>query len=467
MKSTNPERNLIIRLRHFFSEHSINNDDSILVGYSGGTDSTALVSILQVMGFRNLTALHIDHGIRPAEETRAENRFTMLFTDKLGIPCRLVTLQNGLLEREAKKTKRSLEEIAREYRYRILKDQAFLHGCRYIFTAHTLDDQFETMIMRFFQGGTLSSIKGIPEQSGNILRPFLKVEKTLLSEFLQFNGIAFFQDSTNIDQRFLRNAVRSRLIPVIESVFPGYRRALMELQRKIQISANISTDNRQCGDFSIPLHRWKNMQAWERINAVYGLYQKTESYTKNRRLPFRFLRTVLEERPEDGWKGLVLEGHGIMVKGQGTQIIGRKQLADPPKITYFTHLEIGEPVIIGDTEYELKFAENHDSVGKRYLFYADLENDGPFHLRTRREGDHISLQKSGKDLKSVLSDLGINGPERDRVLILSGRRGCIALICDYETGKCIISRPYMDKINDRVSHLVVRSRKVKTRDIPQ
>ena len=153
--------------------------EGVCIAYSGGPDSTVLLSELQVLssglGFR-IYAIHVEHGLRPERERMRELAMVSDMCTRLCIPLFLLSLPPGFLSKRAGATG-GMEAAAREARYNFLHRVAGYTDSRFIVTGHTRDDQTETLIMRFFQGTGLDGLTGIKHYDPPLLRPMLKISK--------------------------------------------------------------------------------------------------------------------------------------------------------------------------------------------------------------------------------------------------------------------------------------------------
>lgn len=190
----------------------------LILAVSGGPDSTALLVLMArwAKGLKKrrrpppkLYAVTIDHGLRPqaAREAAAVRRLAR----RLGVAHRAVRWRG-------KKPKSGLQEAARIARYRLLAEAAGRVGCAHILTAHTLDDQAETVLFRLARGSGLAGLGGMghaaPLPTGAkttifLVRPLLTVTKARLVATLQAAGIAFSDDPSNRDPRFARARLRT------------------------------------------------------------------------------------------------------------------------------------------------------------------------------------------------------------------------------------------------------------------
>jgi tRNA(Ile)-lysidine synthase len=179
-------------------------DAPVGVACSGGADSIALVHVLA--GRRNLTLLHVDHRMRPDSSSDAD--FVRDTASALGLPSDVRTLAD--VPRD--------EAAARDARYQTLADAARERGLRFVLTAHTSDDQAETVLLRLMRGDTLDAIAPV---RGIFVRPLLDVTRAELRAWLVANDSAWREDPTNTDTRFERNWVRHVLLPQLHERRPG------------------------------------------------------------------------------------------------------------------------------------------------------------------------------------------------------------------------------------------------------
>ena len=208
--------------------------DSVVVGVSGGPDSVALLVLLSKLKRKyslKIVAAHLNHGLSKKQAhsfcARAKATAGAL---KLPFYSKKVAVKNL-----AKRNKRSLEEMGRMVRYQFFEEVAAKTKCRKIATAHTLDDQAETVLMRIFRGAGLRGLTGIAykRRQGRfeVIRPLLSVEKVELTAFLKENRIPFCTDKTNAETLFTRNRVRHELLPKIARDFnPQIKTSLANLQ---------------------------------------------------------------------------------------------------------------------------------------------------------------------------------------------------------------------------------------------
>nr|MDA3786811.1 tRNA lysidine(34) synthetase TilS [Deltaproteobacteria bacterium] len=197
----------------------------VVVGVSAGPDSMALLHLLASLGHLlplEITALYVDHGLRPGE-TEAEAELVKEEAARLAVGFALVRVD---LQGEAA-PKKSLEHRARDVRYQAFDQVAAQTRADKIAVAHTADDQAEEIVIRLLRGAGRGGLAGMKLMRANrIIRPLLTTPKAELLAYLQDRGIPFLEDSSNRDLRFLRNQVRLEVLPFLERYNPGVRETL-------------------------------------------------------------------------------------------------------------------------------------------------------------------------------------------------------------------------------------------------
>lgn len=189
--------------------------EHLLLAVSGGPDSTALLHAMQRLAPRydlRLTVAHLNHGLRGAESDRDE-AFVRGLCLAMGVGCICRKIAAGALGGVCG---HSLEEAAREARYRFLVEAA--EGCRAdkIATGHHRDDQAETLLINLLRGSGPDGLKGIlPVRDGRIIRPLIGVDRARILSYLERNDVPSVQDSSNGESRFLRNRIRNELLPLL------------------------------------------------------------------------------------------------------------------------------------------------------------------------------------------------------------------------------------------------------------
>ncbi len=212
-----------LEISRFLRAQGISRGARILVAVSGGADSVTLLHALVALDQR-VGVGHVHHGLREAG-AEADLDFVRELAAGLGLPFRASRVD------ARRRDGRSPEARARELRYSALETLCSDLGCAWIATAHSLDDQAETVLLRAVRGTGLRGLAGIdPRAEGaRLLRPLLGVRATALREYLKSRGLCWREDETNADRTIPRNRLRAEILPALEQVHAGATRKLAQL----------------------------------------------------------------------------------------------------------------------------------------------------------------------------------------------------------------------------------------------
>jgi tRNA(Ile)-lysidine synthase len=437
----NPDQPVTGAVRAFLKRWGISVGSRIVVGYSGGPDSTALLYSLMALKDEltlSLCCAYLNHGLREESEIKRETELIGRTTSSCGVECVRHDLAGGYLADRARALHCSLEDLARRERYRFFRQVLSQKQYDYIALGHTADDQAETIIMRVFQGSGPQGVSGIKARRERIIRPLLSCTRRNILEYLAAIGADYIEDSSNKNPRFLRNRVRHELIPVIGSIFPGFRRALTAFQEK-----NIYADDfiRQAAEQRKEWRRSENgcsTQAADffslapalRLYVLYRLIDHLMGPDKpvsKTRIPYRFLRPLLETGRLPG-RGILLRGFGLVVYRKGGRLFLERDVVVPVKKDYV--ITIKPDILYTVDGKKAKFT---------CLFTARAQDDSTFSLaaekiswplilRTRRDGDRIDFGWGHKKLKKLFNELNMAPAERGLIPVLADKKGIVAVI---------------------------------------
>ncbi len=193
--------------------HMLDVGDSVVVAVSGGPDSVALLSILEKLSEDyklRLIVAHLNHGLRPGPADE-EEAFVKQLCLRSGLVCETKIIDTTL---NCRLRKKSIEENARQERYRFLEEIRHRHKARKIALGHHTGDQAETVLMNMLRGSGREGLRGMQHiREGTYIRPLLRVTRAQISEYLALHNLPYRIDLSNDDENFLRNRIRRRLIP--------------------------------------------------------------------------------------------------------------------------------------------------------------------------------------------------------------------------------------------------------------
>ena len=396
---------MLNKLRAFLKEQALlSPGDKVIAAVSGGADSVAMLFALYLLRDElgiTLEAAHFNHHLRGAESDRDE-AFVTEFCGRYCIPLHLGSgrIVSG---------KKGLEAAARDARYAFLRS---LPGK--VATAHTADDNAETVLMRLIRGTGLKGLGAIAPVSGNVIRPMLTVTRDDVEAFLEEYALPHVEDSSNAEDDFLRNRIRHGILPLMRAENP-------RIGENLSAMALLLRQDEACLQAMIPEEQMPDVS---RLKAM-------EPALRRRTLE-RFLKAQGVREPEQIH---ILQAEQLLyhwspsasMQFPGGVTIGRQydrlvRLECAPELPE-TRLSVpGETCIGGKrfvSEYATDLEERPDSV-----LVCPV---GALIVRSRRSGDTMRLPGGTRSLKKMYIDRKIPASQRAAVPVLADDRGVLAV----------------------------------------
>jgi tRNA(Ile)-lysidine synthase len=404
--------------------------NTILVGVSGGPDSLTLLHLLRLLGYRVTTA-HLDHSLRPESAREAET--VRQAAQQMGAD---FILEQADVTGYARAHGLSIEEAARDVRYRFLFREAERIQAAVVAVGHTADDQAETILMHFLRGAGAAGLRGMPvyslpnpwSQAIPLIRPLLSVWRTEIEAYCASARLQPHHDPSNADRAFYRNRLRHELIPLLESYNPGFKRRLEQMAATLTadyafLETNAEEAARRAGmetgdgfvglDATVLAGEPESLQRMVLRRAIAcvrpGLRDIDFAAVERAR---RFLLRPSRSRQADLAAGLALRLYDGRLVIADWQVDLDLHPAEWPALTSDQPLDLPTPGIVQlgrgwIIRVELVDAPDPANFGQdAFLAYLDL-SAMPLSLRTRRPGDRFRpLGLNGRSQK--LSDFMIN-----------------------------------------------------------
>lgn len=212
--------------------------EHVLAAVSGGPDSVCLAHFLTELSRRRRFALrlaHIHHGLRGASADK-DAAFVLKLAARLGLEATVLRADARAL---ARRRGGGTEDAARALRYAALAREARRYGCRVVAVGQHLDDQAETVLLNLLRGTRLKGLGGMPPMRTlapgvRLVRPLLPISRAEILEYLKQHALPFRRDPTNRSTRFLRNWLRLRALPLLQSRQPRVRERLAGLADQVR-----------------------------------------------------------------------------------------------------------------------------------------------------------------------------------------------------------------------------------------
>ena len=393
----------------------IENNDTIVVGFSGGPDSVFLVEMLKkLQNFINfkIYLVHINHLLRGKDAISDEN-FSFEYAKKNNLETFIKRIPVKEIAKEVGKT---LEEVGREERYKFFSEIYKKVGANKIATAHNKDDQIETFLFRLIRGASLQGLEGIKIKNNNIIRPISEIYKKDILDYLNKNEIQYKIDKTNFENEFTRNSIRLDLIPFIE------KRYNIKFKEKIfslieEIRENNQNNSLNLSDFidsenRIILEKLKFLSNFNKKNLL-GIFLNKKNITVNRN-KIDEIESLIRS---NGTKKIDMNKNYRIVKDYTYLYIEEKK-ENCPINNRTVKLKIPSEQIFDNFKISVNIVENLNILKQKNQYLLDALYNDIIEVRYRKDGDRIFLDENhSKKVKEVFIEQKIPKDMRDRLPI--------------------------------------------------
>ncbi len=388
----------------------------VICALSGGADSVALLwsfYLLKEKWELQLSAAHFNHGLR-GEESDRDEEFVRRLCARLEIP---LFVGRGQVEARG----RGLEDAARKARYAFLES---LDPEAFLATAHTADDNSETVLMHLIRGTGLRGLGGIAPKRGRLIRPILGHTRQEVEDFLELWSMQYVTDSSNLTDDFLRNRMRREVLPLLRRENPRFapnctRTALMLRQDEDYLTLAAEDALGQCrlGN-GLDCHGFLQLHPAMKAR-VMGLFLKELGVKEPEQVHIAACCHLAEADRPSAWVelpgGVCLRRQYGLLTPENAQKSPASQSVPVPGVTRTESWEISTEILENTEKREntpFTFALSCDKIGENFL-----------QLRGRQSGDEMKLSAGHRSVKKAMIDRKLPAHLRNALpVIVAGNR---------------------------------------------
>lgn len=412
-------------------------DTPVLVAFSGGADSSALLHMLALYGRATgakIYAAHVNHMIRGDEADRDEI-FCKKTAEALGVE--LFVLRRDV-PAYANETGQSVETAARCVRYEFFDEIMEKHSIPLLATAHNANDNLETILFNITRGCGLSGVCGIPQtrpcKNGTVIRPILSMSKAEILEYCEKSSPEFVTDSTNTDTDYTRNKIRAQIIPALTEINSGV------VENASRLASSLKDDSlclesmadwfleEMNDDASFEVEKLLGSPAAIANRALMALYGSVSDGASLEYTHIQAIRKLCASAVPHSRLNLPADTDALIENGR-LYFVKRAKKDTPPddfRVTLSegknTISQINAEIIIGNSQNAINIYK------KSILLYLDFDKiSGALIARNRRAGDKIKFKGVNKSVKKLLCDLKIPLSLRYRLPVICDDRGIVAI----------------------------------------
>jgi tRNA(Ile)-lysidine synthase len=418
----------------------LDKEDRVVAALSGGPDSTALlvalVQIAKQLDFSIIVA-HYNHGLRGTSSDEDEK-----YSQELAIKLGLIFV-SGKMDQKLRQKGKSPEDFYRQQRYQFLDKVAEDYNAQKIALGHNIQDQAETVLLNLLRGSGLGGLKGIlPMREGKFIRPLIEVSRPEIIAFLSEAGISYCHDSSNQSNIYLRNKIRTELIPYLKEKYnPRIEENLAQMAEILRQDDDYIRNSVQEAMKSTYIQNQSNRIISLNIEYIKGLapairsrlFKKILESLNPEKNGFSFSNIKALERlaqvTESGKRiSLPL---GIEAKREYDSLILERDKICLKQVDYEYPVNIPGIIHVKETNrtisIEKTFRDKIDQHNKNKV-YLDLDKiQQPVILRNRRDGDRFQPlgMKGRQKIKSLFINQKIPRNKRNEVMLLVDRNSVI------------------------------------------
>lgn len=416
------------RVKSFLKINNIVIDKPIICAVSGGVDSVCMITILYKLGY-NVILAHVNHNKRKESILEQEEMYKL--AKKLNIPFELLDYHYD--------GKDNFHNDSHNARYGFFKDLCNKYNTNIISTAHHLNDQIETILIKLMEGSNLYGYGGISicndDGQFKIIRPLLCTNKEELYLYAKENDLVFFEDSSNNEDEFVRNRIRHHIIPLLKNECNDLYNKTLQYSNQLKEAFNYIRS--QSIEY---LDKTNNIISFDSFNKLNVALKKDiislllERYNINK--SYSLINNIVEFlSSEDGSKNIVLANDYILIREYNMSYITKRNIRDIKKQSITL-----ENSIIFDNKYKFYFSKKVPSNNAKYIKLCYNEIVLPFYVKTKEDGDNIELLIGNKKVSRIFIDNKIPVEKRNYIPIITDNNGKILWIYNLAKSKDVFKQ---------------------------
>ncbi len=408
------------KVRAYIQKHNLLEVGKVaLVGISGGADSVCLFYVLSALGYK-VELAHVNFGLR-GEESDADEAFVRHLALAHNTPLHI--------HRAQKKESGNTQQWARNVRYAFFEEICQSKSIEKVAVAHHQNDNFETALFNLVKGGNWRKLKGISPQNQRIVRPFLAVTRQEIEDYLALYGWSYRTDSSNAEDKYQRNFLRNRVVPLLRQLNPSLEQTFVQSAERAQAAERLLS-----AQIKAELNRICTTRNGYNILSIKCLEKSSEpvfilSEWLNR---FGFSYTasadIFEKRYLKSGKKFLSDTH-ILCTNREELVVGMLHKKAFVATTFKHFIDDVISIELSSSQVVvLSPSPIPNALWQSELYLAS--SDFPLVLRIWAAGDALSPNaKSGRrKVNKILTDAKLSVLEKQDVLVLASPKGILALV---------------------------------------
>ena len=407
------------KIKNFILNNNLITEEPIVCATSGGVDSVCLINILSKLGYKVILA-HVNHHKR--KESDMEQEAMKKLALKLGVPFELLDYHYDGID--------NFHNDSHNARYEFFKRICQKYNTHTIASAHHLDDQIETILMKIMEGSNLYGYGGISisynDGNFNVIRPLLCVNKDELYKYAKDNNLEYFEDSSNFEDDFLRNRLRHHVIPYLKKECSDLANKTLEYNIQVKEAFNYIRKNSikylDENNNIIDILTFKDLDIALKKDIISLLLERFD-IRKNNNIVLDILKLLDDNK---GSKKIILNGNNVFIRSYNKAYIEKENNQKIDSIV----INQGD-VAIYNNKYKFYFSNVKPNSNAKYIRLCYNKLNLPFIIRSKKDGDFIKLNIGSKKVGRILIDSKVKKDERKDIPIITDSLNEILWVYNY------------------------------------
>ena len=415
------------KIKNFIIEHNLIVEEPIICATSGGVDSVCLINILHNLGYKVILA-HVNHHKRAQSEI--EEKAMRNLAKKLNVPFELLEYYYDGND--------NFHNDSHNARYDFFKGLCAKYNTKTIASAHHLDDQIETILMKIMEGSNLYGYGGISilYNDGNyrIIRPLLCVTKNELYDYAKEHNLEYFEDSSNHEDDFLRNRIRHHVVPLLKKECVDLANKTLEYNIQVKEAFDYirkdSIKYLESYDNKIEIESFNKLDIALKKDII-SLILERNNIRKNNNIILSILKLLDNS---NGSKKLKLNDNNVFIRSYNLAYVEKSNENTIDSVSVNV-----DDIVIYNNKYKFYFSNEVPNSNAKYIRLCYNKLKLPFIIRTKKEGDTIKLGIGTKKVSRILIDAKVRNDDRISVPIITDSENEILWIYNYAKSDSVVN----------------------------
>jgi len=404
-------------------EVEFTNNETWIIGVSGGADSIALLHVLAELK-KNLIVVHVNYHKRGIESDKDE-QFVKCWAEKYNFP---FFVKDGTINESG-----NFQELARVLRYSFFQEIKGRFNASYIATAHHLDDYSENVLFRTLRGSSSETILSRSSSQSQLLRPFAKISSSEIRKALLESGFDWREDQSNSKSTFTRNWLRNDVIPELNERIPGWKQHLIE---KATLEYELIQELTK-------LHQEEIFVDSNEISIDVTLFEKLSNriikallFKKLTQLNWQISSSALDEISQlfSSQKGKMIQlAENLFALRASTKILIIKKKIKLDQFALIESIKKNEPIQLLGLELAKISREEIENLTKKEQFFLDFSKLAfPIKIRSWQQGDRIQpfgMRTGSKLISDIITESKINLNQKNEVVVIQDDSETCVAVC--------------------------------------